>query len=610
MDKLGPYDLLKVIGRGGMGSVYRAQHRETGEIHAVKILLENFSDQQHFRTRFESEIRALIKLDHPNVVRIISFGQEMGTLYFAMELVEGSSLFQLQKTGHHFDWLETLTIAKQVARGLRHAHDRGVIHRDLKPGNLLVPIDAEGTIGEVKITDFGIAKRFGAAQITGDNLLGTMDFMSPEQAKGQPATVKSDLYSLGTVLYTLLAGKPPFSSNSFEESLRQLTRVPAPPVSSIASNVPPQLDLLIQKLMAKQPDQRIPTAQALLHRIEEVETELLESSREKTEEVSLPGEFDTFSSGLSSDEMTLPDTGKEIRQGGSPVSGSKSRKTGSATTNPALQAKTEAFEAEKAKSTRMVDYYSTVTDHIRQAQSLDQEDGRSSSASVWWVVAALLGVIGLATWGIMNAYRPLPADDLIVELESKGKNSAQVIELADKFLAHYGDDSRVDEVRKLKQEAEDDRRFNSLYNKLSARSRLTNDEKLSEVEKQFVEMLSRPGADKQSVAAKLGAFISVYQGVDGLSDDDQRCLEAARYFQHQYITEAKTELVNQLQFIKKAIESAKEEPDSIAMERYQSLIELYGDEKWDDSPEGREAAELMEFARRMVASHLPGDESL
>ena len=293
LDSIGPYQFKGILGRGGMGTVYRGSHNDTGELHAVKVLAPTYAHDPHFRGRFESEIKALIQLNHPNIVRLLSYGQEDGMLFFAMELVEGNSLFHMQKKGHSFDWREILNIARGVSLGLRHAHDRGIIHRDLKPGNLLMADSAEGEPSLVKITDFGIAKQFGASLNTGENVLGTMDFMSPEQAKGEPVTFKSDLYSLGTVMFTLLSGRPPFTANSVEESLRNLTRVPAPRISSMVPNVPEELDELIRRLMAKQPDKRIHTAQALLYQIDDVEAKLRDYSEAQTEHPNADAD-DTF----------------------------------------------------------------------------------------------------------------------------------------------------------------------------------------------------------------------------------------------------------------------------------------------------------------------------
>ena len=128
MKKLGPYEFEGTLGRGGMGTVFRGRYLETGELHAVKVLSPVYSGDDHFRGRFESEINALLQLDHPNIVKLISYGQEDGNLYFSMELIEGNSLFQMQKKGHRFNWREVLQIAKDVCQGLRHAHDLSLIH--------------------------------------------------------------------------------------------------------------------------------------------------------------------------------------------------------------------------------------------------------------------------------------------------------------------------------------------------------------------------------------------------------------------------------------------------------------------------------------------------
>ena len=279
LEQLGPYKLESVLGRGGMGTVYESHHVDSGEKFAVKVLAPIYSNDPHFRNRFESEIKALYKLDHENIVRLVSYGQDDSNLFFAMELVDGKSLFQAQRSGKRFYWREVINIAKDVAAGLRHAHDRGIIHRDLKPGNLLQAQD-----GKIKITDFGIAKSFGGSQITGTNVVGTVDFMSPEQAKGEPVTVRSDLYSLGAVMFTLLAGRPPFSGNSVEESLRSLTTVEAPKVTLRAPDVPESIEQLIANLLEKVPDDRIQTAQALLHRLTKIEDDLRDHSEAKTAE--------------------------------------------------------------------------------------------------------------------------------------------------------------------------------------------------------------------------------------------------------------------------------------------------------------------------------------
>ena len=254
--QLGPYRIIRRLGRGGMGTVYEAVHVGTNEPAAVKTLSESLVEEPDFRARFELEIETLRKLNHPNIVRLIGFGEEQGILFYVMELVHGSSLDQELRAGRKFHWQEVAEIGIQVCRALRHAHDRGIIHRDLKPANLL---RAEN--GEIKLSDFGIARLFGAPSHTGvGSILGTIEYMAPEQAESLPIGPRADLYSLGAVLYALLVGRPPFKVTSFAEILH-LHRTSHPdPVRSLVPDCPEELDRIIRELLAKDPDKRIANA--------------------------------------------------------------------------------------------------------------------------------------------------------------------------------------------------------------------------------------------------------------------------------------------------------------------------------------------------------------
>ncbi len=266
--QLGPYRIVRRLGRGGMGTVYEAVHVVTNEPAAVKTLSESLIEEPDFRARFELEIETLRKLNHPNIVRLIGFGEEQGILFYVMELVHGSSLDQELRAGRKFHWQEVAEIGIQVCRALRHAHDRGIIHRDLKPANLLRAED-----GTIKLSDFGIARLFGAPSHTGvGSILGTIEYMAPEQAESLPIGPRADLYSLGAVLYALLVGRPPFKVSSFAEIL-YLHRTSQPaPVRAFVPDCPEELDRIIRELLAKDPDKRIANAllagrrlQAMLH---------------------------------------------------------------------------------------------------------------------------------------------------------------------------------------------------------------------------------------------------------------------------------------------------------------------------------------------------------
>ena len=276
IQRLGPYRLLRELGRGGMGKVFAAVHVETGEPAAIKLLSAGYSAEEGFRTRFAGEIETLRKLNHPNIVRLFGFGQQDDMLYYAMELVDGRSLEQELRSGRIFNWGEVIDIALDVCHALRHAHNRGVIHRDIKPGNLLLASD-----GHVKLADFGIARLFGYARLTHTGgIVGTAEFMSPEQAAGEPAGPRSDLYSLGAVLYVLLARRPLFRAASFAEMLHKQRTEQPEPLRNFAPECPAELEQIIAQLLNKNPDDRIADAHVLARRLRAVRDRLLSGGEE------------------------------------------------------------------------------------------------------------------------------------------------------------------------------------------------------------------------------------------------------------------------------------------------------------------------------------------
>ncbi|MDA1178645.1 MAG: serine/threonine-protein kinase, partial [Planctomycetota bacterium] len=263
IEQLGPYRVERVIGRGGMGAVY-AGIGESGERVALKILQPDLASDENFRERFQAEIESLKKMRHPRIVELFGYGEQDGNLFYAMELVEGGSLQDELGRGRRFDWRDVTRITIDICQALKHAHDHGVIHRDLKPANLLLDRDER-----VKLTDFGIAKLFGArSQTVHGGVMGTADFMAPEQAEGQPATARCDLYSLGCVMFALLTGHPPFRGKSLAEVVHQLRYVEPPRVRHFSWDVPIGLDETIDLLLRKDPQQRIPTALALGNRLQ------------------------------------------------------------------------------------------------------------------------------------------------------------------------------------------------------------------------------------------------------------------------------------------------------------------------------------------------------
>lgn len=264
IEQLGPYRIERALGHGGMGSVYASVHNETGERTAIKVLSEALAADPRFRERFRGEVDTLKKLRHKNIVTLYGFGEEEGRLFFVMELVDGQSLESDLRAGRRFVWNEVADIGIQMCAALKHAHDHGVIHRDLKPANLLMTAD-----GTVKLTDFGVAKLFGTTGLTvAGSMIGTPDYMSPEQTEGKPVTPRSDLYSLGCVLYALMAGKPPFAGGSVTQVIDRV-RFNAPvAIRLVAPSVPEELDRIIGQLLSKDPAERIATPQLLSNRLQ------------------------------------------------------------------------------------------------------------------------------------------------------------------------------------------------------------------------------------------------------------------------------------------------------------------------------------------------------
>lgn len=261
---MGPYLIRRRLGRGGMGAVYEAEDQTTGAVVAVKVLAAQFGDDAALRRRFDVEIETLKSLRHPGIVRLLAFGEEDGQPYFAMEIVQGRSLEELLRGGRRFTWQETVSIATEIAAALKAAHDHGVVHRDLKPANLLFTDATPDVPATVKLADFGIARLFGEGGHTqAGTVVGTVEYMAPEQAAGQPVDHRADLYALGLVMYAMLTGRPPFQGGQPLQVLDRQKREVPPRIASLVPDVPPHLDELVARLLAKDPAKRPANALAL-----------------------------------------------------------------------------------------------------------------------------------------------------------------------------------------------------------------------------------------------------------------------------------------------------------------------------------------------------------
>jgi serine/threonine-protein kinase len=266
--KLGNWVIDKELGRGGMGQVYLAHEdgaaASEGRQVAVKVLAPELAQELGFVERFQREIDTLKQLSHPHIVRFFDSGYQEGRYFYAMEYVQGSNFEDVIRERGRLPWREVLDIALQISPALKHAHDHGVIHRDIKPQNLLRAPD-----GTAKLTDFGIAKVFAAKQLTATGgLVGTAEYLSPEQAAGKPVSNRSDLYSFGVVLYLLLTGRPPFVGRSVLDLLHKHRFGQFDPPQRVVPDIPPDLDKIVCGLLEKDPSGRPANGQILQRQLE------------------------------------------------------------------------------------------------------------------------------------------------------------------------------------------------------------------------------------------------------------------------------------------------------------------------------------------------------
>ena len=249
---LGPYRVEKILGRGGMGSVYLGTHANSGDIVALKVIASALADQERFRRRFAAEVETLKRLKHVNIVQLIGYGEEQGHLFYSMEYVAGQSLADTLKSSVRMPSERAIEIAIEVCSALKHAHDFGIIHRDLKPANVMLT-----STGQVKLTDFGIAKLFGSSDVTAaGSVLGTADYMPPEQAEGNPGTGRSDLYALGSMLFAMISGRSPHAAKSVPEVLYNVRYSVPQALDTLVPDTPPELSELVAQLLEKEANQR------------------------------------------------------------------------------------------------------------------------------------------------------------------------------------------------------------------------------------------------------------------------------------------------------------------------------------------------------------------
>ena len=276
---IGQYRVTGLIGQGGMGAVYAAEHALLGRPAAIKVLLPDLSQKQDVVMRFFNEARAATAIRHPGIVEIYDFGwTPEGAAFIVMEHLQGETLSRRSERAR-FRWQAALSVLRQIAGALAAAHAKGIVHRDLKPDNIFMVLDPEVPGGErIKLLDFGIAKLAGdtstSMNVTKTGaVMGTPTYMAPEQCRGVAVDHRADLYALGCILFELCSGRPPFVGEGTGDVLAAHIHVPPPSLASLFVDVPYAVEELIRQLLAKSPSQRLPSAEALIRAIDGITTE-------------------------------------------------------------------------------------------------------------------------------------------------------------------------------------------------------------------------------------------------------------------------------------------------------------------------------------------------
>ena len=258
------YEILEVIGIGGMAVVYKARCHRLNRLVAVKILKDEFSQDAEFRRRFHAESQAVAMLSHPNIVSVYDVSHSGDTDYIVMELIDGITLKQYMEQKGQLNWRETLHFSTQIAKALEHAHSRGIIHRDIKPHNIMILKD-----GSVKVADFGIARITSAQSTLTREALGSVHYISPEQARGSRVDKRTDIYSLGVVMYEMLTGRPPFDGDSpVAVAIQHINGTPILP-TELNSSIPKGLEQITMHEMTAALDKRYESATDVLSDLEE-----------------------------------------------------------------------------------------------------------------------------------------------------------------------------------------------------------------------------------------------------------------------------------------------------------------------------------------------------
>jgi serine/threonine-protein kinase len=591
IEQLGPYRIGRRLGKGGMGSVYEAVDEKTGQRVAVKALTPQLAMAEGFRERFQAEIESLKKLQHEGIVRLLGYGEHEGILFYSMELVEGPSLEQDINSGRRFDWNETLSIAVQVCRALKHAHDHGIVHRDIKPANLLMAPD-----DRVKIADFGIARLFGATQLTtAGGVLGTADYMSPEQADGRAVTERCDQYALGCVMFALLAGRPPFKAKTMPEMLQMQRFAEPEPVRRYAPNAPEQLEHLISQLLSKEPSDRFPNVLVLGRHMEAMQRAL--SRPVKPEEnggsKKQPAVGPNDGTAVFDADATLSPEDLAVTPSETTDSGVYNAPTVSDDDSYQLSEPAAAAGSAAAASATAMKPKSTAPTRTSRFTTVEEADrlARQQQAHRWTMVIQLVllaTTLGGLAWLGWRLTRPATADQLYASIDEyvaeKGDaNLTPVAGQIEEFLKRFPEDQRADAIRGYKEEFD----LQKHERQLKLRNRMSGNAKPLPTVEIFGEAVRMQNTDPARAAAMLEALLHLYPKDGGsraeLSEDERTYLALAERQLAKLRQVNDKRAAEQLPVLKERLAAAQRLETSVpeqAAAMYQALVDLYDDQPW------------------------------
>jgi serine/threonine protein kinase len=608
--QLGPYSIDRQIGKGGMGAVYEATDIQTGQKVAIKALNPHLAQAEGFRERFEAEITSLKTLSHDGIVRLYGFGEQNGVLFYSMELVHGSSLEDELRAGRRFDWREMSDIAIQLCSALKLAHDHGIIHRDIKPANILFADDHQ-----VKLADFGIARLFGNnnSLTTAGGVLGTADYMSPEQADGRPITARCDQYSLGGVMYALLAGRPPFRAKTLPEML-QLQRFAQPePVTRYAANTPKQLESVIAQLLAKEPADRFPNMAVLARHLQAM---VMALSRPAHDSFNLAGEAkklrsvpDDLHSSLA---LAVTQAEPETNRPATPPPMIKGRESQASSASPAPSLSGAASSGNVGETmladdhtggrprvgTRTSSQGGTATATVDAPRpsvftTVEEELARQKlqQSRSWTAVVAPLAtlVIAIATLGAFFLYlsRPATSEELYSKISKRvDADDAESMRLVEReimeFLDRFPEDERSTELREYQQRLELER----LHRQLQRHRGGVADPKLLPVETLYLDAMSSAATAPDTAIAKLRSLVKLYGTNPKSTDSSDRtalCVQLAERQLKQLEDDYAKLTKRQLAAIEERLNVAKQAASTdteTARNIYSAIVELYGHQPW------------------------------